>query len=198
MARVEIDRQGIKALVDALQQEFAKHPIRVPIEADMPRSLEVAEPSTGEGHVFISYAREDSDRVDQLQQVLVAAGIRVWRDTCSLWPGEDWHRKVRRAIADDALAFVACFSRQSLGREKRYQNEELLLAIDQLRLRCPAHPWLFPVRFDNCDIPDIDIGGGRTLSYLQRADLFGSHSSEESERLISAILQLLQRPRYHL
>jgi hypothetical protein len=46
-------------------------------------------PSEVEGHVFISYVREDSRRVDRLQQVLQSAGIRVWRDTANLWPGED-------------------------------------------------------------------------------------------------------------
>lgn len=41
------------------------------------------------GHVFISYVREDSVQVDELEQMLTAAGVRVWRDTASLWPGEN-------------------------------------------------------------------------------------------------------------
>jgi TIR domain len=39
------------------------------------------------GHVFISYVREDRDRVDQLEAALKAQGIPVWRDTNDLWPG---------------------------------------------------------------------------------------------------------------
>ena len=113
------------------------------------------------GHVFISYVREDSDRVDKLQRTLQAAGIPVWRDTADLWPGEDWRIMIRRAITDNALVFMACFSRASLARGKSYQNEELTLAIEQLRLRSPHDPWLIPVRFDACEIPDRDIGGGR-------------------------------------
>jgi hypothetical protein len=57
------------------------------------------------GHAFISYAREDSPRVDQLQQMLKAAGIPEWRDTAGLWPGEDWRAKIRHAITDNALVF---------------------------------------------------------------------------------------------
>ena len=98
------------------------------------------------------------------------AGIRVWRDTAELWPGEDWRAKIRHEIASNALVFVACFSRQSLAREASYQNEELALAIEQLRLRRPDRPWLIPVRFDDSEIPNWDIGGGRTLTTIQHAD----------------------------
>lgn len=41
------------------------------------------------GHAFILYVREDSHDVDSLQRTLEAAGVRVWRDTADLWPGED-------------------------------------------------------------------------------------------------------------
>jgi TIR domain len=146
------------------------------------------------GHVFISYVREDSDRVDRLQRTLQAAGIPVWRDTVDLWPGEDWRVKIRRAITDSALVFIACFSRASLARGKSYQNEELTLAIEQLRLRNPDDPWLIPVRFDDCDIPDRDIGGGRMLTSIQRADLFGDRFDDGAARLAAAVRRILGQP----
>lgn len=118
----------------------------------------VDEPNMLVGHAFISYVREDSHRVDQLQQTLEAAGVRVWRDTADLWPGEDWRAKIRRAITSNAFVFIACFSNVSVSRNRSYQNEELTLAIEQLRQRRPDDPWLIPVRFDACDIPDRDIG----------------------------------------
>lgn len=143
------------------------------------------------GHVFISYVREDTGRVEQLQQRLESAEIRVWRDTLSLWPGQNWADMIKRAITDDALIFLACFSSQSVKREKSYQTEELMLAIDQLRLRRPDVPWLIPIRFDDCAIPNYDIGGGRTLDSIQRADLFGDNLEKESERLIKAVRAIL-------
>ena len=151
--------------------------------------------TTGElsGHAFISYARADSLSVDHLQYVLQQAGIRVWRDTADLWPGEDWQLKIRRAIMDDALAFLACFSRNSLARHKSYQNEELALAISQVRLRAPGESWLIPVRFDDCDIPDVDIGGGRSLRSIQGADLFRHQFDEGAARLAVAVQQILRR-----
>jgi len=141
-------------------------------------------------HAFISYVREDSQHVDRLQRRLEDAGVQVWRDTVNLWPGEDWRAKIRQAIEDDALVFIACFSVVSLARPKSYQNEELNLGIEQLRLRHPDDPWLIPVRFDECDIPDRDIGGGRTLRSIQCADLFGDQANEGITRLVSSVLRI--------
>ncbi len=143
------------------------------------------------GHAFLSYVREDSVQVDRLQRVLQEAGIPVWRDRSHLWPGQDWRAKIREAITDDALVFIACFSANSLARVKTYQNEELVLAVEQLRLRQPEQPWLLPVRFDDCQIPDRDLGGGRRLSSLQRVDLFGDSFDEDAARLVAAIRRIL-------
>ena len=145
------------------------------------------------GHVFISYVREDSVQVDRLQQVLIKASIPVWRDTSDLWPGDDWRAKIREAIADDALAFLACFSRKSLARKKSYQNKELLLAIEQLQLRPPDEPWLIPVRFDDCRIPELNIGGDRSLAWLNGADLFDDCFDTGAIRLTAAVLRILGR-----
>lgn len=146
------------------------------------------------GHAFISYVREDSHRVDELQQMLEASGVPVWRDTADVSPGEDWRVRIRQVITNNALVFIACFSRASLARQKSYQNEELTLAIEQLRLRMPDEPWFIPVRFDECDIPDRDIGAGRTLRSIQCADLFGSHAGDGAARLTSAVLRILGLP----
>lgn len=145
------------------------------------------------GHAFLSYVRDDSKRVNWLQHRLEAAGVQVWRDTSHLWPGEDWRAEIRQAIQDNALAFLACFSKASLARGQSYQNEEITLAIEQLRRRRPGLPWLIPVRFDDCDIPDFDIGGGRTLRYLQRVDLFGDHLEEGANRLVGSIHRILRQ-----
>jgi len=147
------------------------------------------------GHAFISYVREDAGRVDKLQRDLEAAGVSVWRDTSDLWPGEDWRMKIRHAITDNALVFIACFSRYSTARAKSGQNEELILAIDQLRMRRPEVPWLIPVRFDDCSVPDYDLGGERTLASIQSVDLFGDSRDAGTGRLLTTIWQLLEQNR---
>jgi hypothetical protein len=148
--------------------------------------------SAYKGHAFISYVREDSSEADALQRMLEAAGIPVWRDIASLRPGEDWRAKIRNAITHDALVFIACFSSRSAARQQSYHNEELLLAIDQLRRRRPDDPWLIPVCFDSCDVPDLELGAGRTLASIQRADLFGANRDLAARRLVEAVQRLLQ------
>lgn len=145
------------------------------------------------GHVFISYVREDSLAVDQLQRTFEAAGIPVWRDTASLWPGQDWQARIERAITEGALVFIACFSSNSFSRETSFQNEELALAIGQLRLRAGDDPWLIPVCLDDCVVPARDIGGGRTLASIHRADLFGEGYGEGIARLVATVLRVLGR-----
>lgn len=142
---------------------------------------------------FICYAHEDSENVDKLQRRLEEAGIPVWRDRDELWPGENWDAKIRRAITDNAFVFIACFSRASLARVKSYQNEELTQAAEQARLRSPDDIWIIPVRFDECDIPDLIIGAGRTFRGIHRADIFGHHEHKDIERLVESILRILPR-----
>jgi len=52
-------------------------------------------------------------------------------------------------------------------------------------------PWLIPVRFEDCPVPDIDLGGGRTLGSIQRADLFGDRREAETNRLVTTAQRLL-------
>ena len=143
------------------------------------------------GHAFISYVHEDSDDVDALCIFLEAAGIQVWRDRDQLWPGEEWKVQIRRAIQRDALAFIACFSENSAARAKSYQNEELVLAVGEYRLRPPGRPWLFPVRFSDVDMPEFDLGSGKTLDALQRTDLFGSARESGLARLALSISRVI-------
>jgi hypothetical protein len=151
---------------------------------------EAGEPT---GHAFISYAHVDSDAVDALQQMLEAAGVRVWRDTSELWAGDDWRARIRDAITHNALVFIACFSRQSVGRETSHQYEELVLATEQQRRRRPGVTWLIPVRFDECDIPEYDIGGSQTLASIQRADIYGDRRDQRASWLVDSVLRILRR-----
>jgi TIR domain len=123
-----------------------------------------------------------------------SAGIPVWRDITSVWAGQDWRVEVRRAINSDALAFIACFSHNSESRTVSYQNEELVLAIEQLRLRRPGAQWLIPVRLDECEIPDLDIGAGRTLRSIQRADVFGRQRDRALTTLVGSVRRILALP----
>lgn len=144
------------------------------------------------GQAFISYVHEDKAIVDELQRVLESAGIPVWRDKGAIGPGQLWWEVIHRAITEDALVFIACFSEASVSRHRTVQREELLLAIDEYRRRRPERPWLIPVRLSDCDLPPMSLGGGRTLASLDRVDLFGDRWDEGCARLVATIRELLR------
>jgi hypothetical protein len=139
------------------------------------------------GHAFVSYVHEDAEKVDDLCGFLDASGIEVWRDRDQLGPGEEWKSRIRRAIQRDALAFIVCFSDKSVAKARSYQNEELVLAVEEYRLRPPGRPWLFPVRFSEVELPEFELGAGKTLDALQRSDLFGARRELELARLANSI-----------
>jgi len=68
--------------------------------------------------------------------------------------------------------FIACFSNEYIRRTKTYMNEELILAVDELRQYSVSKSWFIPVRLSECEIPDINIGFGQSLRDLQWVDLF--------------------------
>lgn len=141
-------------------------------------------------HVFISYVREDKDAVDSLCAVLEAAQIPYWRDRTDLGPGDAWRGKIRGAIRDGALVFLACFSEKSRAKDRSYMNEELSLAVEEFRQMPPGRTWLIPVRFDAGEVPEWDLGAGRVLSDLNYSDLFGPDHMANAARLVTTIHRL--------
>ena len=111
--------------------------------------------------VFISYVKENTEIVDLLCQELKSHRIEVWRDQDDIDPGLRWKQEIRRAIQQGGF-FIACFSKEYTARDKTYMNEELIIAIEELRQRSTDRAWFIPVKLNDCDIPDRDIGGGET------------------------------------
>lgn len=139
-------------------------------------------------HVFLTYISEDSHAIDELQSALEAADFIVWRDKDKLWPGDDWQDEIRKAIRSGSFVFLACFSSNLAKREKSYQFEELTVAAEEYRLRPPNASWLMTARLDECEIPEVNLGAGRTLGRtIHRADLFGAVKSSQLTRLIVSI-----------
>lgn len=65
-------------------------------------------------------------------------------------------------------------------------NEELRLAIEQMRLMPLSHRWFIPVILKSCRIPDFPIDAVETLENLQYIDF--SHDWDTAmAQLISAV-----------
>jgi hypothetical protein len=122
-------------------------------------------------HVFVSYVRENQPLVDRLCAELSSHGINVWRDRDALRPGQRWQWAIREAIRE-GIYFIACFSNEYSGRSRTYMNEELTVAVEELRTRHVNTDWFIPVRLDECAVPRRSIGAGEDLTDLQWLDLF--------------------------
>lgn len=125
----------------------------------------------GQYHVFISYVHDDATIVEKLHAELAARGIKVWLDRENISPGERWRAAIRRAIIEGAY-FIACFSASYSQRTKTFMNEEIVLAIEELRQRPADRVWFIPAKLSPCEIPDRNIGAGETLLDIQYVDLY--------------------------
>jgi hypothetical protein len=136
--------------------------------------------------VFISYVRENAEDVERLARTLGAYGIKVWLDKNQIKPGYRWREAIRKAISEGDF-FIACFSVEYNNRTRTYMNEELILAIDELRQRPTNRAWFIPILLSKSDIPDRDIGGGETLRSIQWEPLY-----EDWDEGIKRILSVIQ------
>src|SRR2546421_8790241 len=86
--------------------------------------------------IFLSYAREDRPRVEQIYLRLRAEGFDPWMDTHDIQAGQNWSSVIGDAIrqADFTLVFV---SRNSLSK-RGFVQREIKAAIDILSER-PAN-----------------------------------------------------------
>jgi hypothetical protein len=101
--------------------------------------------------VFLAYAKEDRSAVERLYDALEAAGFAPWIDVRKLLPGQNWPRAIESAIESSAF-FVACFSRQSVGKRGGFQSE-LRYALDCARQIPLDEIFIVPVRLDACPMP---------------------------------------------
>ncbi len=141
--------------------------------------------------IFLSYVRENQALAQRLKQDLMVRGAKVWLDTHDLKPGVLWKHEIQKAIKNYDY-FLACFSAESQARMRTWMNEELLLAIGELRLRPIDSAWFIPVKFSPCDIPEYPIGPGETLGALQHVELYDDW--EAGVKRIAISVGLVQGP----
>ena len=136
-------------------------------------------------HVFISYVREDSESVENIARALRACNVDLWLDRNQIKPGVRWADAIRTAITEGTF-YMACFSTAYNARTRSYMNEELTLAIEQLRQRATDQRWFIPVLLDDCEIPQRSIGAGETLRSLQWVRLYEDWN-EGIARILSTV-----------
>jgi HEAT repeat protein len=137
-------------------------------------------------HVFVSYVHENGEIVNRLAETLRAFDINVWLDKEQIKPGSRWKDAIQEAINQGAF-FIACFSIESSQRVKTYMNEELTLAIEELRQRPTDQSWFIPVLLNESSVPNRSIGAGETLQSIQHVRL-----DQDWDKGIRRILSVIQ------
>ncbi|MFN0112976.1 MAG: SUMF1/EgtB/PvdO family nonheme iron enzyme [Blastocatellia bacterium] len=113
--------------------------------------------------IFISYAREDQPRVQQLYDSLIAAGYQPWLDREHLHPGQQWEPIIKRALKGSHFVLV-CLSATSINK-RGFLQKEIKQALEQAQEKLEDDVWLIPARLDDCEVPDA-------LNHIQWVDLF--------------------------
>ena len=97
-----------------------------------------------------------------------------------------WEDAIRDTIREGNF-FIACFSNEYTSRDQSFMNEELTLAIDELRRFPDNRVWFIPVLLSECDVPVRSIGGGKTVLDLSWVPLY-----EEWDIGIQRIMEVIR------
>jgi len=88
------------------------------------------EPAADAPLVFLSYASEDREFVDQLGEKLKSEGTRVWEDHDNLRAGDDWRYQLMHVINKKADYVVVVQTPAMTGRIKGVYYEEIRAALE--------------------------------------------------------------------
>lgn len=101
--------------------------------------------------LFLSYARLDRERVDELYRKLSGAGFKPWMDEKDILPGETFRLAIERSIEESDL-FLACLSANSVDR-RGFIQREIKQALDLWQEKLPGDIYLIPVKLEPCELP---------------------------------------------
>lgn len=137
---------------------------------------------TEEVRLFLSYARNDHDKVEKLYQDLTDVGFKPWMDTKDILPGEEWRKALNKAISK-AHFFLACLSNNSVNKRGVIQDE-IKAALETWRQKLEDDIYLIPVRLEKCEVPE-------SLARFQWVDLFEPWGLERLIRALKAGMERL-------
>jgi hypothetical protein len=123
--------------------------------------------------IFLCYANEDKESVDDIYLVMKSEGLNPWMDkpprlykSDGIKPGERWDNVIREKIkvADYFLAFLSKVSVSKRG----YVQREYRMALDTMKEMPENDIFVIPVLLQKCEPPNI--GFSRIQHYNYYAD----------------------------
>lgn len=135
--------------------------------------------------IFISYAREDLTKAEDLYRRLLDAGFSPWMDKNNILFGEEWHSNLETAIRESDF-FLALLSAASVNKKGVIPKEySIALGVPWERLESGRPYIIIPVRLDDCSVPES----------LQRHQWLDFQVDDDWTRLIDAIRKHIKRVR---
>jgi hypothetical protein len=136
--------------------------------------------------VFVSYASQDREAVEQLQASLSGAGLDVWFDKGCLESGDSWWPVIEQNIATCDV-FVAVISANTNKREEGIFIREWNRALDRLRDMDKATARLIhPVIIDDTAEGAVTFSGFREFHYARAA---GGQAQTDFIKTLTAIVR---------
>jgi TIR domain/SIR2-like domain len=134
------------------------------------------------GDVFISYAREDRDVVQQIVATLEAEDIGVWVDDQELQAGENWQRTIDRNIGSASL-FVPVLSRNTKNIAEGYFRREWNRAAERAERFRPDVVFILPVVIDS----EVQYGAGDLPAAFEKAQWLRTDDGRLSKDALARI-----------
>ena len=133
--------------------------------------------------VFLCHSKQNRDFAEYLRDRLREASFNAWFDEDDLRGGDEWDRKIERAIKKEIDYFVVLQSNVMTTKLESYFNKEIRLALERQNYFRPGIRFIVPTKVEDCPLLE-------ELEHLQTIDL---SNKENAEELISTIKRDQQR-----
>jgi hypothetical protein len=101
--------------------------------------------------IFLSYAREDSERAEKIYSMINRPDRSVFYDKESLLPGMDWKEEIEKKLEACKL-FLILYSRHTEEKEGFIQKE-IRYALERSEMMPEGRIFIMPIRFDEATVP---------------------------------------------
>jgi TIR domain-containing protein len=128
--------------------------------------------------VFISYAKEDYERVSIFSGYLRKKGLNVFIDTDFLKIGDDWSQTILDRIESSDF-FIICLSETAVNK-KGFIQKELRYAYGLQDLMSGESAFILPLRLTECKPP-------RNLAKYQYIDWFSNNDIKTLDKILGHI-----------
>ena len=102
--------------------------------------------------IFLSYAKEDTSKVENIHRKLLREQLSPWIDFKDLRPGQNWNDAILNAIR--TARFVLVFLSSHSITKRGYVQKEIGEALDSADKMPSGEVFIIPIRLDQCEIPN--------------------------------------------